>query len=380
MKSKHIESVSVALVSDRLLASVKLAPGAEEGLEFAFYVYRNDERVHIEWYSKKNTLEYEVGYVPGYYRVLAFAKTAGNVIESSKSALLFINPVVVDKTEIGTADLNKVAYVLKGKHWKFPAMYFPHENNRLFVLMPSAVDRTAVTLPVFSRWTWALKGIFPGDVLCIADPTLTLHPDLALGWCLGTKANCATNELVELVTALAEARKIPFANIVIWGSSAGGFAALALAARIPGSTAVAINAQTDAFAYQVTKQVDLVNQACFGGSAIEQTRADFAARLDMVTRWSENQVSRAILVQNELDVHHYDVHFKPFWNSLGGSVHQGWSYAGTHQAWVYRSPDGHVPETVEMALEIVSAVTSDMSQCPPAAPIGRSDPAGVLES
>lgn len=219
--------------------------------------------------------------------------------------------------------------------------------------MPSAVDRSKSTLPAFNRWKWAIEGIFPGSVLCISDPTLELHDELELSWCLGTKENCATTELSRFVTKIAEANEIPVENIVIYGSSAGGFSALSLSACIDGSVAVAINAQVDAIAYKVTPQVDLISEMCFGMPK-ESVRLDFSSRVDMTTRWINIQNSRAFLVQNTDDWHHHNVHFKPFWTSLGGDPGQeGVAYAGRHIAWVHKQEGGHVPETKEMAKKII---------------------------
>lgn len=359
MKSKTIERVEIAQVGSKLIANAVTAADADEAAEFAFYIFRNDQRIDITWYSKQTSIEFDVGDMPGFYRVEVFVRGPDNESESAKSNCLTVNPVVVDEDAFPAADPNNVAYLLKGKHWEIPAMYFPGPANRLFVVMPSAVERASVTLPVFSRWSWATKGIFPGHVLFISDPTLALREDLGLAWCLGTAAHCATDEIAGFVSKFAAANGIPNQDIVFYGSSAGGFAALAAAAKVPGSTAVAINAQTDAFAYARREQVALASEACFGSAAVERVRAQFADRLDMVRRWSSKPGSRVIMVQNELDVHHYEGHFKPFWESLGGTVQQGWSANGVHRSWVYSAEGGHVPETIPMAKEIISILTGE---------------------
>lgn len=359
MKTKQIKNVSIFEAGNKLNAHVLPVPGAREDLEFAFYVFRNDERVHVAWYTTSTCFEYDTGGIPGYYRVAAFAKGADGVVEAAKSAPLFVSPVVVNEAQFAAADPDKVAYLLKGAHWEVAAMYIPAAAKRLFVMMPSAVKRDLVTLPCFSRWTWAFKGVFPGHVLCLADPTLNAHPELGLGWFLGNHEHCATDEIAGFVTQLAASKGIAREDIFIWGSSAGGFAALALAAKIPGATAVAINAQTDAFAYQVQDQVALLSQWCFGSDAVKQVREQFLDRLDMTVRWASKPASRVVMVQNALDLHHYNVHYKPFWTALGGVLQEGWTSAGPHKSWVYKDQGGHVPETIEMVGQIVSILTDE---------------------
>lgn len=319
--------------------------------EFAFYVYRDDKRVHVQWYSSSSVVEYDTNNISGYYRVNAFAKDSDGSLENKKSFPILGNPTVIAEDTIDELIAKEGAYHLQGNFWKFPALYYPSTKKTLFVLMPSAIDRDKYTLPAFSRWRWAKH--FPGDVLCVADPTLHLHENLRLGWCIGNSDYCATSDLAQFVLKLAQKRGIPRDKIVFYGSSAGGFAALALSARIEGSIAVAINAQTDALSYEASDQVSLVRQMCFNDMPEGQIRDLFADRVNMVPRWSKVQSSRVFLVQNVLDKHHYNIHFKPFWNFLGGGHHHGVSTSGRHTAWTYENDAGHVAETLEMAQEII---------------------------
>ncbi|GIX24536.1 MAG: hypothetical protein KatS3mg122_1767 [Caldimonas sp.] len=353
----QVLKIRAELSGSTLRCEIVISGEEDPELEYAFYINRNDRRIHTRWYQKSRLFDYDTGFVSGYYQVIGFVRGRGGAVQSAKSAPIFAHPIEIDEGAISVFGDEGSVYLLRGERWKFPAIFFPGEANSLFVLMPSAVDRAKVSLPVFSRWTWAAQGIFPGKVLCVADPTLELNRDLQLGWCLGSLENCATEELVKLVIMFARAQSIPRDRIVFYGSSAGGFAALALAARLDGSVAVAINAQTDALAYHVSKQVALVRQWCFSGWDEERIRDTFADRVNMISRWDNVGRSRVVLVQNELDEHHYSIHFKPFWESLGGGrAAMGICRAGKHVAWVYRDERGHVPETLEMARKIVSLI------------------------
>lgn len=352
MENKLIQHLDVYIERNLLVTGISLND-LNVDAEYAFYIFKNQERIHIEWYTKNSKFEFDTKGDPGCYRVQAFVK-ANKESENSFSRYIFANPVNVSKSEFGSKkNKDHLFYNLVGEKWEIPALFYPDDKKALFVLMPSAVDRKRMSLPAFNRWTWAKEGVFPGNILCISDPTLELHDDLALGWCLGNSKSCATQELAGFVIALAESMDIPNEKIVIYGSSAGGFAALALSSLIEGSIAIAINAQTEAFSYSITSQVDLVSKSCFSMPK-ESAKNTFRDRLNMTARWSTVEYSRAILLQNILDDHHYDVHFKPFWSSLGGEPDvEGLSASGRHLAWVYRQEGGHVPETIDMAKKVI---------------------------
>lgn len=353
MDTSKIDKVSISSKDGILSCTTTVVTLADTKPQFAFYIFRNQERVHVEWYTENPTFEFDTKGVPGCYWVSGFVKFDETKKDKVDSKKLFINPLEVSPESFPKADPTAVSYVLKGRHWDFPALYYPSDKKSLFVLMPSAVDREKSSLPAFHRWTWAASGFFPANVLCISDPTLALHDDLKLGWLLGNKENCATTELAEFIVNLAESKGIPKDRIVIYGSSAGGFAALAMSACIDGSVAVAINPQVDAIAYCVTTQVDLVSETCFGMPK-EDVRREFANRVDMTTKWAGVKSSKAFFVQNTTDGHHYNKHFRPIWKALGGDPDQeGISYSGRHIAWVYSQDGGHIPETQEMAHKII---------------------------
>jgi len=134
---------------------------------------------------------------------------------------------------------------------KFEACYWPKPGSgRLYVLLSGARDLKSRAWPNFDRWSWA--PVFPGSVLCVADPTLALDTDrLRIGWYVGTRERDWLQGLADLVGAVADKAGVATRQVVCYGSSAGGFGALALACRLGDATAVAINPQTDVLKYHV---------------------------------------------------------------------------------------------------------------------------------
>jgi pimeloyl-ACP methyl ester carboxylesterase len=180
-----------------------------------------------------------------------------------------------------------------------------------------------------------------------------------LGWYLGTDEHDASEELSRFIRRFAAALGIPEDKIVIWGSSGGGFAALALASRIEKATAVAVNPQTDIFAYEIARHVQAVRSCCFRNQTAQYIQEHFGPRVNMAQAWRSNRSSRAILIQNKLDAHHYACHFKPYWEALGGTAEGGASADGRHYAWIYSDSRGHAPESEQMIPDILDLINQN---------------------
>lgn len=112
------------------------------------------------------------------------------------------------------------------------------ESDTLYVIF-SGFRKPRNPEPTFKRWTY--YNYLDGSVLCIDDPMCRLIPDLALGWYYGTKDENYCDYMVEIVKEFAAQNDI--SKIRFFSSSAGGFAALYCACKIPGSIVCAINPQ-----------------------------------------------------------------------------------------------------------------------------------------
>jgi hypothetical protein len=354
-----IDKVILEHERDELVATVQFE--APQAGQFAYWVFRNGERIHIQKYSPNSTFRVGINMEPGLYRVLVhFLDPNGNTIKKYSNPV-FLYPVVhTPGNSSRKLQPEERALILHGQYLKYPAVYYAgKEQQPLFVMLSAATRRSEQLLPVFNRWTWAEMKKFPGHVLCVADPTLELHDEISLGWYLGTEKHDATEELSRFIQCIAEALGISQGRIVLWGSSGGGFAALALASRIEKAIAVAINPQTDIFAYEFARQIDTVRRCCFNNQTAQHIQEHFGPRVNMAQAWRSNKSSRAILIQNKLDTHHYACHFKPYWEALGGTAEGGASADGRHYAWIYSDSRGHASESEQMVPEILRLIDQD---------------------
>lgn len=107
-------------------------------------------------------------------------------------------------------------------------------RDALIVLMSNAlvVGREDRRFPAFHRWSWAKE--WPNcTVLAIADPGLRRRPILDGAWYLDAEHDTIRG-VAELAQAEAEKRGIPAQNLLFYGSSLGGFGALAAASAARG--------------------------------------------------------------------------------------------------------------------------------------------------
>ena len=266
---------------------------------------------------------------------------------------LFVNPIKVT-SENFSVPTTASALIYSGMHWDIPFLYYPGSTDSLFVMTPSAVDRKKHVLPAFNRFTWAANNLFPGHVICISDQTLCLHKSMKIGWCIGSVLHDLSDEIANLVNRLAMFLKIGNDKITTWGSSAGGFSALAISFRIKNSTAVAINSQIDVLKYSELDQVDLIKTFAFGRASEQVIRQEYGHRVNIIELKEKIRNSnRTIIIQNRADTHHFNVHFNQFVSRLGYAIKDGWSKYGDDNLYVYQDARGHIAENETMAKEII---------------------------
>lgn len=116
--------------------------------------------------------------------------------------------------------------------------------DQLVCFMPAALPITATRNPrQLSRLNWHVD--MPNQhVLALADPAMALHDELFASWYL----HPTTDLLEEMALMVGEqAKQLGVANdkVLFYGSSLGGFGALAMASLLPGSSAIAEVPQID---------------------------------------------------------------------------------------------------------------------------------------
>lgn len=202
-------------------------------------------------------------------------------------------------------------HVVEAGPLALPVRFDRANSDVLVVSLHGALNRSKTQLPRFERVrSLTALGV---NVLAVADPTLDLHPDLSLGWYLGTRTVDLHETIARVVSIIRE--QIGSRRTIMLGSSGGGFAALHLAAFLPDATALVMNPQTDVSRYHPRfsrRALDLI----FG---VENERTEsIRRRISVSERYaSARDVGRIRYVANRGDVHHVREHAEPLWAELG---------------------------------------------------------------
>ena len=158
-------------------------------------------------------------------------------------------------------------------YFTIPLLVVPRSGaDRLVVLNNGAVDQErAAGAPVFQRSTWSHE--IRHHQIYVHDPA-TGPPDfLSLGWGQMSPEKWAAFYIGRVVRILAAQLGVTDArNRMYFGSSAGGFMALALLADDEGALAVINNAQFDWTRWMATG-VNALRHARFGGMLPAEIRA-----------------------------------------------------------------------------------------------------------
>ncbi|UPO78652.1 heparinase II/III family protein [Arthrobacter sp. Helios] len=172
----------------------------------------------------------------------------------------------------------------------------------LSVRFHGAVDRTRTSLPLFQGLTSERQR---GSSFAIfQDPTLDLDSDLTLGWYLGRKEN---NLHQHMAACIEEIRiSLGIKNVVLAGSSGGGFAALQVGSYLPDSVVLALNPQTSVQRYYAAPAKRAV------AATFDEDKGS-ESRLSVLERYCGLDVlPKIVYVQNVKDSYHVENHMKPF--------------------------------------------------------------------
>ena len=110
--------------------------------------------------------------------------------------------------------------------------------------------------PRFLRNTY--NNYFDGSILCLEDPMFYSFKRCKLGWYYGTDTEDYRDYCARVIKRIAMLLSIKVENIVLFGSSGGGTAAIGIANYLRGSTVVALNPQLELDSYFRTPEIEEV--------------------------------------------------------------------------------------------------------------------------
>ena len=173
------------------------------------------------------------------------------------SELEFVCPLSELETSItkwsGSSESSTVKFGVTVDEVLFPVFLHLSDthNDRLTVLYNGAVSRDRCEDGiVFQRSSW--KDEIPSTIVSFADPTLVLHDRMSIGWGQVDGQLFAPEQYKVILDVLRDSLSLPGRfETLHYGSSAGGFQALATAGYDRGSRVLCNNPQTDYSKYSV---------------------------------------------------------------------------------------------------------------------------------
>jgi hypothetical protein len=193
-----------------------------------------------------------------------------------------------------------------------PAMARHTDGDFLAVTFNGAFNRARGELPFFNRVTTWLERTEP--FLLFSDPVLALDPNLQLGWYAGTMTTDPTSamaEMIRIVQGSTDTNRVCFQ-----GASGGGFAALQMSARFPGSLAFVCAPQTAvcrASPHWLQPYLDVA----FPGMSSLDVESSFPERFSCLELYRGKPIENFIYyAQNTGDERHVTYHFRPFLDAL----------------------------------------------------------------
>lgn len=184
------------------------------------------------------------------------------------------------------------------------------ESRKLVVYLHGSLDRTKYELPRFERLE-SLQSL-DANVLFLADPTLRLAPALRIGWFIGTRDDDVTEHYAALIRKVAD--DVNAEQLVVAGASSGGFAAIALAPRLPEALCIAWSPQVSVERFG-KNWAEALRRAAFPDVADFQSLKNdpcILGRIDLADLYRRAKGGRLWYVQNSGDESHNVAQYEPF--------------------------------------------------------------------
>lgn len=220
-------------------------------------------------------------------------------------------------------------------------------SRTLMVSFHGALDRKTFSIPRFERLRSLLK--YRVNSMFFADPSLHIDPGLELSWFTGWRGTNVHRDIASWIMHTAEV--LGSEDIVLTGSSGGGFAALMVGSYVPDSTVIAYSPQVDISLYEADGKYPHAAKRNYirhvwpelsAGKSIEsfdftsQWNESIEDRTSAVSRYSTPRDTRILLVSNSRDIHHHQIHVEALRSAPGID-------ADRLQVMSYRGPEGHRP-------------------------------------
>lgn len=363
--------------------------GPVASYQFAFYLFRDDQRVAQSEYGPLPATHFALPNIPGRYRAVAFVKerTTGRIDRYGGPRLTFPDVGEYDSARwrlpIHEAAAQDALSPVDGIHrflgkgttsldFLLQDVEALNGAPAVLVCFNGAVSQRAnKTGPFFAGTGIARRLKLP--VICVADPSLTRARDISLAWYAGCDDHAdLPQQIARHLDAVATAVNRP---LVLLGGSGGAYAALSVIRHVQApAAAVACNPQSAIHRYHRQSVVRYIERAFpavarrFQISAPSHQTPEHLRQALTAARVSEDLAGspdigrfRTVILQNINDRHHVDLHLKPLMFAAGAR----WdgprlAQAGNEfGAWLGNWGEGHVAPPASILESVVLRIAAN---------------------
>lgn len=189
-------------------------------------------------------------------------------------------------------------------------------SDELYVSFQGAVMPGKLRYPSF--WRVASMRNRAEAFMAFADPTLLLTSNEAfgLGWYTGGEG---WDPLEQIANVVRQAMTYSGAKRVMFlGGSGGGFAAMRMATKFPGSIAFVQDPQTTVAAYHMLHKERLV-EGCWPGRQLEDVLARHPERFDLLHVYQKSSPQNYVYYRQSTRDRHLKKHCEPFMEAVKGA-------------------------------------------------------------
>ncbi|QJF24319.1 prolyl oligopeptidase family serine peptidase [Mammaliicoccus vitulinus] len=207
---------------------------------------------------------------------------------------------------------NHIVINKEGEEFHFK-IHLKNIDDKLVVFSNGAINPEKKEPPIFMRESWVndmnYSSIFVDDK--------TLHGNnLKLGWGIGKKDRHFLKDYSEIIKKIVRILEIENKNTYYFGSSAGGFMSMALAAMHSETTAIVNNPQTYVYNYYKTT-VEALYETIFPDMLHKNIQKEYSTRLSLTSLFRVCKRTPSIYyIQNRLSKFDMDKHLNPFMQML----------------------------------------------------------------
>lgn len=224
---------------------------------------------------------------------------------------------------------------------------YKDKGSKTTIVTFHAATSEITKLPVFSGAK--ITADLPANVIFVSDPSLYVNPAVKLGWFLGNQYQDLQTQLPRVISHIQASKGAE--NLIFFGSSGGGFAALYYSSLFANSLAIGVNPRT-IIELSVPDALSRYAEHCWGIEDSEDFKDSLFPKVCSDLRFDTPlpATNTVAYVQNVGDKRYISGSLLPYLNGLKDTSHinlfmKDWG-------------KGHVPADRNFLLKLLTLVTA----------------------